>query len=519
MRAMSKKRSVSLQFKISSIYIITNLLVMIVNIVLLIGINNMSGRLDMVYRDNLHLNELSDALGMVQDNMTDYLNAKTSDSLEDYYRSEQDYRTMVSDLNERITGVSFDRMERNIKNMSEYYLEEVGQTIEAKRGRNVEKYRIHYEKATQMYEYTNAYITNLNLEKFRTNSERYSDLLKRFRLFESVSLVAVLLVMASNVCIIIRFVGTIISPLKKLAGSANEVAKGNFDIELLPVETEDEVGVVTGAFNSMVVSIGRYIERVRESMEAERALKERELLMEGHLKDARLKYLQAQINPHFLFNTLNAGAQLAMMEGADRTYEYVQKVAQFYRYNMKKSQETVTIAEEIEMVDSYIYILNVRFAGDIHYEKQIDQSLLSVEMPGMILQPIVENCVNHGIREMGDAGMIWLSLYGKEDRICISVKDNGIGMDQETIHKVMNGVYQEEDMAAGSNGIGMDNVISRMKLFTGREDVMVIRSEGKGMGTEVCLYLWKQDIQIQKPEKPVEDADMTDGKTGGIKEI
>lgn len=271
MRVMDKRRSVSLQFKISSIYILTNLLVMIVNIVLLIGINNMSGRLDMVYRDNLHLNNLSDALGSVQDNMTDYLNAKTTDALEEYYRSEQNYRTMVADLNDRITGVPFDRMERNIRNMSDSYLEEVEQTIEAKRGRNVEKYRIHYEKATQMYEYTDTYISNLNLEKFRSNSERYSDLLKRFRLFESVSLIAMLLVMASNVCIIIRFVGTLIGPLKKLAGSANEVAKGNFEIALLPVESEDEVGVVTGAFNSMVVSIGRYIERIRESMEAERA--------------------------------------------------------------------------------------------------------------------------------------------------------------------------------------------------------------------------------------------------------
>ena len=493
MRVMDKRRSVSLQFKISSIYILTNLLVLIVNIVLLIGINNMSGRLDMVYRDNLHLNNLSDALGSVQDNMTDYLNAKTTDALEEYYRSEQNYRTMVADLNDRITGVPFDRMERNIRNMSDSYLEEVEQTIEAKRGRNVEKYRIHYEKATQMYEYTDTYISNLNLEKFRSNSERYSDLLKRFRLFESVSLIAMLLVMASNVCIIIRFVGTLIGPLKKLAGSANEVAKGNFEIALLPVESEDEVGVVTGAFNSMVVSIGRYIERIRESMEAERALKERELLMEGHLKDARLKYLQAQINPHFLFNTLNAGAQLAMMEGADRTYEYVQKVAQFYRYNMKKSEETVTIAEEIEMVDSYIYILNVRFAGDIHYEKYIDKSLLGVEMPGMILQPVVENCVNHGIHEMGGKGIICLSLYGKGEKVCISVKDNGVGMTQDTIRKVMSGTYREDNMTAGSNGIGMDNVISRMKLFTGSEDVMVIRSGGKDQGTEVCLYLSGQD--------------------------
>ncbi len=486
---LNKMRKASLQFKISSIYIVTNLLILVMNMVLLGGINSMSTSLDMVYQDNLHLNELTDALGAVQDDMTDYLNSKTSDSLEDYYRSEQNYRTLIQDLNEEITGSSFDRMERNIRRMSENYLDSVGQTIEAKRGRNVEKYRFHYENATQMYGYINTCISSLNMEKFKSNSEQYSQLLGQFRLFETVSVAAMLLVMGCNVGIIISFVGTLIRPLKKLAGSADEVAKGNFDIELLPVETEDEVGVVTGAFNQMVRSIGRYIERLRESMKAERELKERELMMETHLKDARLKYLQAQINPHFLFNTLNAGAQLAMMEGADRTYDYVQKVAQFYRYNMKKSQETVTIGEEIEMVDSYIYILNVRFAGDIHYEKKVDESLLSVEMPGMILQPIVENCVNHGIREMGDRGKILLSVYSVENSVCISVKDNGIGMSQETIDKVMSGTFREEGMAAGSNGIGMDNVISRMRLYTGNENVMDISSEGEGKGTEVFLYV------------------------------
>ncbi len=485
----SRPRDVSLQFKISSIYIATNLLVAMVNIILLIGINNMSKRLDSVYQDNLQLNAFSDALDAVQDHMTDYLNARTTDSLENYYRSEQQCRDMVADLNEKVTGRAFDRMERNIRHMSDYYLEEVSRTIEAKRGRNVEKYRLHYENATGMYDSIKTYLSTLNMEQFRSNSERYGNLLERFRLFEVISMATILLVMVSNVCIIINFVGAIIRPLKKLAGSADEVAKGNFQIELLPVESEDEVGVVTGAFNSMVVSIDRYIERLRESMEAERALKERELLMEGHLKDARLKYLQAQINPHFLFNTLNAGAQLSMMEGADRTYEYIQKVAQFYRYNMKKSEETVTVADEVEMVDSYIYILNVRFAGDIHYEKSIDESLLSVEMPGMILQPIVENCVNHGIREMGDRGVIFLSLYEKKGRICISVKDNGVGMSRETIEKILDGTYTEEERTTGGNGVGMDNVISRLKLFTGREDVISVTSAGAGKGTEVCLYL------------------------------
>lgn len=499
MKLRSKLSSLSLQVKISSIYILTNLLVMGVNIVLMFGINNISNRLDMVYQDNLHLNELSDSLTAVQDNMTDYLSSKTSDSLEDYYRSEQDYQRMLEDLNEEITGLSFDRMERNIRYMSEDYLEEVNYTIEAKRGRNVEKYRVHYEEAAQMYEYINTYIANLNTEKFRTNSEQYNLLLQKFRLFEGAAMLSMVLVMTSNVCIIISLVGASLRPLKKLAGSADEVAKGNFGVELLPVESKDEIGVVTGAFNSMVISIGKYIERLRESMEAERALKERELMMEAHLKDARLKYLQAQINPHFLFNTLNAGAQLAMMEGADRTYEYVQKVAQFYRYNMKKSEETVTITDEIEMVDSYVYILNVRFGGDIHYEKKIDPALLAVEMPGMILQPIVENCVNHGIREMGSEGRICLSVYRVEHAVCISVKDNGVGMSRETIDKVMSGAYREEGKAAGSNGIGMDNVISRMKLFTKNEEVMAIFSEGEGMGTEVFLYL--EDGTEEKQEQ------------------
>lgn len=490
---MSKVRNLSLQVKISSVYIITNIMVVLVNIVLIIGINAMSGKLDMVYQNNRHLNEFSDAINALQDAMTDYLNVKTSDSLENYYRSEQLCRNMAADLNGEVTSSAFDRMERNIKHMTERYLDEVARTIEAKRGRNVEKYRLHYEDAARMFDYIDTYISTLNMEQFRSNSERYSDLQKRFRLFEAVSVAAVLLVMVGNVVIIISFVGTVIGPLKKLSSQADEVAKGNFDIALLPVESQDEVGVVTGAFNSMVVSIGRYIEQIRDSMEAERALKERELLMEGHLKDARLKYLQAQINPHFLFNTLNAGAQLAMMEGADRTYEYIQKVARFYRYNMKKSEETVTVLEEVEMVDSYIYILNVRFAGDIHYEKHIDESLLSVEMPGMILQPIVENCVNHGIREMGDRGVISLSLYEKGGRVCISVKDNGAGMSAETIGKVLSGTYREAEITAGGNGIGMDNVISRMRLFAGNEKVMTIASDGAGMGTEVCLYLERRD--------------------------
>ena len=166
---------------------------------------------------------------------------------------------------------------------------------------------------------------------------------------------------------------------------------------MVKVHSEDEVGVVTMAFNQMVSSIPGYMERLRVSMEKEQFMKEKELLMEANLKDARLKILQAQINPHFLFNTMNAGTQLAMMEHADKTYEYIQNVASFFRYNISKNDE-VTLRQEIELVDIYIYILNVRFSGDIHFTKNIeDDSLLDIMLPSMIIQPIVENSINYGI--------------------------------------------------------------------------------------------------------------------------
>lgn len=491
MRISPKK--LSLQEKMSCVFILANMLVFLVTLLLFTGINSMSREIDMVYEDNMHLNELSDALTAVQDSMTDYLNAKTSDSLEKFYRNEQTYTEMVEGLNDEIVGTGFLRMERSIRHMSQEYLDMVGQTIEAKRGRNVEKYRVRYENATQMYGYINTYINSLNNERFRNNSENYSKLSDAFRRFETISMLVLAVVMIGNVTVIIRLTGSMIRPLKRLATSANEVAKGNFETELIPITSEDEIGIVTKAFNQMVISIRQYIERLRQSMEIQQSLKEKELMMETHLKDAQLKYLQAQINPHFLFNTLNAGAQLAMMEGADRTYDYVQNVAEFFRYNVKKGNETVTVREEIELVDNYIYILNVRFSGEIHYEKEVDEKLLSVQMPGMILQPIVENCVNHGIREMEGGGKIRLSVYEENDLVCISVKDNGRGVSQEKIGKILSGTYRQEKHTGGSNGIGMDNVIARLKLYSEMDDVMSIYSEGKDLGTEFVIYLKKKE--------------------------
>ena len=486
---MNKFLNSPLQTKIISVCVFANMLIFVVNIFLIFGINSMSKDMEMVYQGNRALNRLSDALDSVQDSMTDYLTSKTSDSLENYYINSQEFLELTEGLSDKVTDLSYSRMERNIKYMSGKYLDEVEQTIEAKRGRNVEKYRTYYERSTQLHDVITDYITNLNLELFVQNSDNFNALLRAFQLFEIVAVTVMTLVMIGNVVIITGFVKTMILPLKKLSDSADEVADGNFDIVLPKVTYNDEVGIVIGAFNKMVLSIRDYIEKLRESLEKERDMQEKELTMEAHLKDAQLKYLQAQINPHFLFNTLNAGAQLAMMEGADRTYEYVQTVADFFRYNVKNHNGTVKLREEVTLVDNYIQILNVRFSGDIGYSKQVDERLLDFEMPNMILQPIVENAVNHGIREMAGDGVIVLKVYRDENSLCISIIDNGKGMSKEVINEILSGTLNHVENSYDNNGIGMDNVISRLRIFAGTEDVLQIFSEGENKGSEVRITL------------------------------
>ena len=222
-----------------------------------------------------------------------------------------------------------------------------------------------------------------------------------------------------NLALIYLMTKEMIQPLRRLAEAAEKVGEGELTTDLVEVTTQDEIGVVTNAFNEMVLGIRRYIVQLKDSMEQESAMKEKALKTEAHLKDAQLKYLQAQISPHFLFNTLNAGAQLAMMEDADRTYTYIQNVADFFRYTMKDRDDT-TLADELTQVQHYIYILNVRFSGEIQFESHVDEECLNVMMPSMVLQPIVENSVNYGIRNIDWQGRINLTVT-REDGYILSL--------------------------------------------------------------------------------------------------
>ena len=497
------KKQGSIRTRLVLVFALSSIIVFCANMFLYYNINKSIATIDEVYQSNVGLNDLLDSLTNVQDYVYEYLNTKSSDSLENYYRSEETYRSMVDELNGKIIDNDVILMQKNIKNMSETYLTIIADSVDAKRGRNINKYKKSIEEATQMYHYITTYINSLNNVQFKNNSVNYERLLIALRYLEIISTVVLLVITSFNVILIIIVTRSITGPLMKLSKVAYEVADGNFEVDLVHVDSSDEVEIVTKAFNNMIVSIHQYIIKIRESMELESKMMEQELMMTNHLKDAQLKYLQAQINPHFLFNTLNAGAQLAMMEGADKTCLFIENMADFFRFNMKSFDQDSTLRDEIKLVDSYIYILNVRFSGGIHFEKDVDEELIDVRVPSMILQPVVENAVNYGIRDIEYEGKIVLRVFEVGENIDITITDNGVGMEQSIIDRIMTAriedspALKERNISKDSNGIGLGNVINRLRLYYDRDEIFNIESEGKNQGTRVTIHIPKY---FEKPQ-------------------
>lgn len=470
------------------------------NLMFYVRINDSMQKMDNVYASNAQITQLAQVFENVQDSVYQYLKVKSSQALMDYYQNEAKYRAKLEKLNDKNVNNSIKLLEKNIREMSETYLDYTAETVAAKRGRNVEKYKRKYDETTQLYGYIQSSMDELNSQLFKENSSTYSTLRALMRYLETVNTVTMIVIVAGGVLLLLLATREMFKPLSSMAETAQLVGEGNFNVKMADTDSKDELGMVTRAFNTMVENLGIYMAKTKAGMEKEQQMKERELLMENHLKEAQLKYLQSQINPHFLFNSLNAGAQLAVMEDAEKTGIFLEKMADFFRYNVKKGQEDATLGEELDSVDNYIYILNVRFAGDIHFSKEVDQSVENVRVPSMILQPIVENAVNHGIRDIDWEGKIHLTVERKEDYIRISVRDNGVGMPEEKISQLLSGGLNKTAEDGDSTGIGMNNVISRLELYYEQQDLVEIYSEGEGKGTEVIVR-----IPLERGERNVQD--------------
>lgn len=480
---------ISIRNKLLVIFMIPTIMLLSINAYINAEINTMIDDISGIYASNTMLNELQISLTQVHHYLEAFLDTRDTEAIEGYLRNQQEFSNRLEQLNGRLLDDDSMITQKNIRSISEKYIRTADRAVEAKRGRNVVKYKEYYDDADRLFSYINSYIYSLNSRQLQCNSHNYEALFTSLKYSETANLTILCMTSALVTLLVFLLTRGITDPLQRLAEAAEQVANGSLVAEVSGPVTNDEVGIVTAAFNQMVVSLKDNMEQARQRIALESAMKEKQLLMEAHLKDTQLKYLQSQINPHFLFNTLNACAQLAMLEGADRTYTYVQNVADFYRYNVRKKDGVATLAEEIGLVNNYIYIINVRFSGEIHFIKEIEEGVTDVPMPAMILQPLVENSINHGLRDVEWEKKIWLSVYRENNRICVSVRDNGIGISPEQTQSILNNDLNGNGLQEHTTGVGLRNVIGRLRLFYNRDDVMEITSTGSGMGTEVAVFI------------------------------
>lgn len=482
----------SISTKMIVLLIFTSVMTLLINVMMFLNINQVLVQIEQVYATNVQLNKMTEELDKVHSEMLEYLKTRDSGVLQEYYISQQNLSEQLAMVQEETMDRQTSVLKNNIYYLGKNYLKISEEAVKAKRGRDVNTYGERYEDAGKMKEYLNGYISSLNNIQFQENSHNYLLLQNFLYYMEVVGTIMFFVVVLCDTIMVVMMTRRLTRPLKILSRRAKEVTAGDLSVDIPVFRTGDEVESLSKAFDKMMGSIREYVEAQRVSMEKENEMRENELKTQTLLKDAQLKYLQSQINPHFLFNTLNAGMQLAMIEDADKTALFIENMAEFFRYNLSRINEDATLADEIQLVDHYIYILNVRFAGDIHYKKEIEPGLENVLVPSMILQPLVENAVQYGIRGVEWEGWVTLRIWQETGTVYIEVADNGRGMSRELIERVLQGENVKNRKNSKSNGIGIYNVLERLQMYYTTEDVLEIKSDGEGKGTRFTLKIPKE---------------------------
>ncbi len=270
-------------------------------------------------------------------------------------------------------------------------------------------------------------------------------------------------------------------PIQKLIFAARELSRGRFDLKI-EVQSNDEIAFLARTFDRMRIDINNLISEIQHTAQLEIELQENRL----HLKESQLRSLQSQINPHFLFNTLDTLSKKAFLEGSRQTSDLIVSVAGLLRYNLRHLDRAVTLRDERDVLLKYIEIQRARFPDRLRFVLEVDESCLKTTLPSLTLQPIIENAVIHGIEPLEDGGTITFRVYDGGDFVAVEIEDDGGGMPEEKIRQLFDG---SGDSGQGhSTGIGFSNVVRRLRLFYGRDDVIDVISI-PGQGTKVILRL------------------------------
>ncbi|QGQ45488.1 sensor histidine kinase [Metabacillus sediminilitoris] len=427
----------------------------------------------------LLFNEISQQSTQVYEKVNAYVVEKDPVFIEEY----EDIKKRLQKNNVRlqedaITGINKEELEkyqRMIKNL----LFESDLTIWAVRYDNLDQYTTHVKEVRNISSYileSTLQLLNFELAEYQIFYQEMEQRQHSFKWF-AINLFSSTLILALLTAV--WFSKGLTNPLRNLSKAAKEVSAGNFDGPPIKVKTKDEVKVLSETFQNMRENIKQLVEEIKEKSELDKLLKELEL-----------NHLQNQINPHFLFNTLNTISRMAYLEDANVTSRLIQSVSTLLRSSLGDINKSVTLKEEVNVVKEYFYIQKTRFVERISFKIEMDESCLDTKIPALTLQPLVENSFIHGVEGLEEGGVISLKIYQDDQNIIVEVTDNGKGIDDETKQRIFSRepIDLHEEHSGHSTGIGLRNVIKRLELVYKQQGILDISSE-LNKGTTIRLKL------------------------------
>lgn len=436
------------------------------------------------------LQELQSEVVAIRDPLLDYLSSRSSGALAELLVEEQILRAMIPE--QRPVGTDPVALaSREIYFLLDAYLDLLQQAIALKRARAIGDYTALYDRMGRLNRHIVERIDRVSLVGLRTELDTFERLIGRSRQMLFWNLVVIIAAFLSSSAWMLFAIRRVTDPMDRLARSAAELSEGNFEAKDIEVDTVREMATVITAFNRMKHDIRRYIaEQNRRSRLDQEYMEQklRNLKMEQILKRMELYTMQAQMNPHFLFNTLNTGVQLAIMEHADRTADFMEHLAHFFRHNIRQRDLIVPLRHEVDGLQAYLYILRIRFPNALEITLQVPEQLLdSCRVPALILQPLVENSVIHAFAGADRAGHIAIRIWKSDALIHLSVRDNGVGMAPQTAERLLQ--RSGRDIEHGSKVMGLENVIQRLYFFFPTVENAVTITSAPEVGTEVTITI------------------------------
>jgi sensor histidine kinase YesM len=341
------------------------------------------------------------------------------------------------------------------------------------------------EKLQDVYSFINISFKNLYSQEieFIAIAQNQMDSFAKKTLFLNMVLIFLVILLG---LIIIRKIKYTSREMNKLTLFAKSVKKNPYSNEKVVIYSDDELSFFANAFNEMISTIQQQMYEIKENSKIREELKNVEiqrLKMSSQLQSSQLKVLQSRINPHFLFNTLNMIKSTAINENFTTTSELIEATAELYKYYLSSQTHSVTIEEELDNLKNYAFIQKSRFGERINFIYQIDSSLLDYVIPSMILQPIVENSIAHGLKKMHSNGQITIKIVRDNNQVIITISDNGEGFSESKIIEVIQKCKDKEI----SDNIGLRNVYQRLVHFYDNDIELKIESDWDSTSIILCI--------------------------------